>query len=230
MRRLTVVATFLAVGVALTAPATQADEALDFEDETVRTNYSLGYQVGGDFKRQNIEMNPEALVQGIADALAEAEPQMDSEAMQATLVALKRKVTEQERQKKQQREVMLLEEGKTYMAANADKPGVMTTDSGLQYRVVREGSGSHPVATDLVTVNYKGSLPDGIEFDSGEDVTFPLNGVIKGWGEGMQLVREGGKIELVVPPNLAYNNRGPLAHRTLIFEVELIKTEPPEGS
>ena len=230
MRRLTVVATFLAVGVALTAPAAQADEALDFEDEAVRTNYSLGYQVGGDFKRQNIEMNPEALVQGIADALAENEPQMDSEAMQATLVALKRKVTEQERQKKQQREVMLLEEGKTYMAVNADKPGVMTTDSGLQYRVVREGSGSHPVATDLVTVNYKGSLPDGIEFDSGEDVTFPLNGVIKGWGEGMQLVREGGKIELVVPPNLAYNNRGPLAHRTLIFEVELIKTEPPEGS
>ena len=230
MRRLTFVATFLAVGVALTAPAAQADEALDFEDEAVRTNYSLGYQVGGDFKRQNIEMNPEALVQGIADALAENEPQMDSEAMQATLVALKRKVTEQERQKKQQREVMLLEEGKTYMAANADKPGVMTTDSGLQYRVVREGSGSHPVATDLVTVNYKGSLPDGIEFDSGEDVTFPLNGVIKGWGEGMQLVREGGKIELVVPPNLAYNNRGPLAHRTLIFEVELIKTEPPEGS
>jgi len=230
MRRLTVVATFLVVGVALTAPATQADEALDFEDETVRTNYSLGYQVGGDFKRQNIEMNPEALVQGIADALAETEPQMDSEAMQATLVALKRKVTEQERQKKQQREVMLLEEGKAYMAVNADKPGVMTTDSGLQYRVVREGSGSHPVVTDLVTVNYKGSLPDGIEFDSGEDVTFPLNGVIKGWGEGMQLVREGGKIELVVPPNLAYNNRGPLAHRTLIFEVELIKTEPPEGS
>ena len=230
MRRLTVVATFLAVGVALTAPAAQADEALDFEDEAVRTNYSLGYQVGGDFKRQNIEMNPEALVQGIADALAENEPQMDSEAMQATLVALKRKVTEQERQKKQQREVMLLEEGKEYMAVNADKPGVMTTDSGLQYRVVREGSGSHPVATDLVTVNYKGSLPDGIEFDSGEDVTFPLNGVIKGWGEGMQLVREGGKIELVVPPNLAYNNRGPLAHRTLIFEVELIKTEPPEGS
>ena len=174
MRRLTVVATFRAVGVALNAPATQADEALDFEDETVRTNYSLGYQVGGDFKRQNIEMNPEALVQGIADALAENEPQMDSEAMQATLVALKRKVTEQERQKKQQREVMLLEEGKTYMAANADKPGVMTTDSGLQYRVVREGSGSHPVATDLVTVNYKGSLPDGIEFDSGEDVTLSL--------------------------------------------------------
>ena len=229
MRHEIVAAAFLTVSLVMAAPASQAGKTLNFDDDTVRTNYSLGYQIGGDFKRQKIEMHPEAIVQGIADALAGTEAQMDEEEMQATLVALKRKVTQQERQEKQQREVMLLEEGKAYMAANAEKPGVITTDSGLQYRIVKEGSGAQPGATDRVTVNYRGSLPDGVEFDSGDDVSFPLNGVIKGWGEGMQLVREGGKIELVVPPNLAYNNRGPLAHRTLIFEVELIKTEPPEG-
>lgn len=224
MRKLT----GIVAGLALAGIAWADGKPLDLDDATVRTNYSLGYQIGGDFKRQGIEMDADAIAQGIADALAGGEPQMSAAEMQETLVALKQQVTQFERAQKQLREVQLLDEGKAYMAANAKKPGVMTTSSGLQYRIIDAGSGDVPQATDMVTVNYKGSLTNGVEFDSGENVSFRLNGVIRGWTEGMQLVREGGAIELVVPPNLAYNNRGPLAHRTLIFEVELLKTVPPE--
>lgn len=220
--------TGIVAGLALAGIAWADGKPLDLDDATVRTNYSLGYQIGGDFKRQGIEMDADAIAQGIADALAGGEPQMSAAEMQETLVALKQQVTQFERAQKQLREVQLLDEGKAYMAANAKKPGVMTTSSGLQYRIIDAGSGAVPQATDMVTVNYKGSLTNGVEFDSGENVSFRLNGVIRGWTEGMQLVREGGAIELVVPPNLAYNNRGPLAHRTLIFEVELLKTVPPQ--
>jgi FKBP-type peptidyl-prolyl cis-trans isomerase FklB len=112
------------------------------------------------------------------------------------------------------------------MEQNAAKPGVKTTTSGLQYRIIEAGTGKQPKASDEVTVNYRGTLTNGNEFDSsyqrGEPATFRLDGVIKGWTEGLQLVKEGGKIQLVIPPELGYGNRGPLAHRTLIFDVELI--------
>ena len=207
-----------------------ADQALNLEDETVRVNYSLGYQIGGDFKRQGVDMDPDAIVRGIADALDENEPQMDKDEMQATLMALKRKVTQHERQQRQQREVNLLDEGKKFMAANAEKPGVKSTDSGLQYRIIEEGTGTVPVATDRVTVNYKGSLPDGVEFDSGENVTFRLNGVIRGWTEGLSLVKEGAKWVLFIPPELGYGEKGAGStigpNETLIFDIELISFEP----
>jgi FKBP-type peptidyl-prolyl cis-trans isomerase len=103
---------------------------------------------------------------------------------------------------------------------------VKTTASGLQYKVIEAGAGKTPTATDQVTVNYRGTLTNGNEFDSsyqrGEPASFRLDNVIKGWTEGLQLVKEGGKIQLVIPPELAYGDRGPLAHRTLVFDVELI--------
>jgi FKBP-type peptidyl-prolyl cis-trans isomerase len=112
------------------------------------------------------------------------------------------------------------------MEENAKKEGVVTTKSGLQYKILKEGSGKSPAATDQVTVNYRGTLIDGKEFDSsykrGKPATFRLNGVIKGWTDGLQLMKEGGKAELFIPPNLAYGSRGPLADQTLIFDVELI--------
>ena len=101
-----------------------------------------------------------------------------------------------------------------------------STESGLQYRVLAEGEGNKPTASSLVTVHYTGCFQDGEVFDSsverGQPATFPLNGVIKGWTEGLQLIKEGGKIQLFIPPELAYAGRGPMAHRTLIFDVELI--------
>jgi FKBP-type peptidyl-prolyl cis-trans isomerase len=112
------------------------------------------------------------------------------------------------------------------MQENAEKPGVKTSASGLQYKIIESGTGKAPKPTDKVTVNYRGTLTNGNEFDSsykrGEPSTFQLDGVIKGWTEGLQLIREGGKIQLVIPPELAYGDRGPLGHRTLVFDVELI--------
>jgi FKBP-type peptidyl-prolyl cis-trans isomerase len=208
-----------------------AAEKLNFEDEAVRTNYSLGHQIGGDFKRQGVEMDADAVVQGIRDALEGKEPQMSQADMTATLMALKRKVVADQRKRNVERELDLLKEGKEFMEQNATKEGVITTDSGLQYKVIQEGTGKSPGPQDQVTVHYEGKFIDGKMFDSSrkknKPATFRLNGVIKGWSEGLQLMKEGGKAQLYIPQNLAYGQRGVLAHRTLIFDVELISVETP---
>jgi FKBP-type peptidyl-prolyl cis-trans isomerase len=120
--------------------------------------------------------------------------------------------------------------GQTFLARNAQEPGVMTTASGLQYKVITEGSGAQPTATDTVTVHYRGTLIDGTEFDSsysrGEPISFPLNGVIPGWTEGLQLMTVGSKYILYIPSELGYGAQGAGAaippNSTLIFEVELL--------
>lgn len=207
-----------------------AEEKLALDNQTAKINYSLGYQIGGDFQRQGVEMNAQAIIKGIEDALSGAAPLMAPDEMHATLMELKRKVTENKRTRNIETELQYIEQGKAYMMENAGKAGVNVTDSGLQYRIMEPGAGKNPEATDQVTVNYSGSLINGNPFDSGEGVSFALNGVIKGWTEGLQLIKEGGKIELVIPPELAYGDRGPLGHRTLVFEVELISVNAPKSN
>jgi len=215
----------------LSAPSSAA-EALDLKDETARINYSLGYQIGGDFKRQGVDMNAEAVVQGIRDALSGEKPKMSQPEMTSTLMELKRKVVASQRKRNVERELDLLKEGEAFLQQNAKKEGVITTDSGLQYRVLQAGSGRSPGPQDQVTVHYKGTHIDGRTFDSSykknKPATFQVNGVIKGWSEGLQLMQEGGKARFFIPQNLAYGGRGPLAHRTLVFEVELIDVEQPQ--
>ena len=126
-----------------------------------------------------------------------------------------------------------LQEGQRFLKENATKPGVSTTSSGLQYKVLKEGTGRSPKATDVVVVNYRGTLINGKEFDSsyksGKPIEFPLNRVIPGWTEGVQLMKEGAKYEFYIPPNLAYGSRGAGGvigpDETLIFEVELLKVK-----
>ncbi len=126
-----------------------------------------------------------------------------------------------------------LELGQAYLKENATKPGVHTTPSGLQYKVITEGHGKSPKATDTVLVHYRGTTIDGQEFDSSykrnEPISFPLNGVIPGWTEGVQLMKEGGKIELFIPSNLAYGSRGAggviAPDSTLVFDIELLKVQ-----
>lgn len=126
-----------------------------------------------------------------------------------------------------------LQDGQRFLKENAGKPGVSTTSSGLQYKMLREGSGKSPKATDVVVVNYRGTLINGKEFDSsyksGQPIEFPLNRVIPGWTEGLQLMKEGAKYEFFIPPNLAYGSRGAGGaigpDETLIFEVELLKVK-----
>ena len=114
-----------------------------------------------------------------------------------------------------------------FLAENGKKPGVTTTASGLQYQVIQEGKGAMPAATDRVTVNYKGSLITGAEFDSGDGISFPLNGVIRGWTEGLQLMKEGARYRFFIPADLAYGSEGAgrviPPNAALIFEVELVK-------
>jgi FKBP-type peptidyl-prolyl cis-trans isomerase len=126
-----------------------------------------------------------------------------------------------------------LQDGQLFLKENGGKPGVKTTPSGLQYKVLREGSGKSPKATDVVVVNYRGTLINGKEFDSsyksGKPIEFPLNRVIPGWTEGVQLMKEGAKYEFFIPPNLAYGSRGAGGvigpDETLIFEVELLQVK-----
>ena len=207
-------------------------EELKLGDETARINYSLGYQIGGDFKRQGLEMNPAAVTKGIEDALSEAVPLMTPEEMQTTLTELKRKLVAQQKQKAEEQAAKLQAESEQFLEENAKQEGVLITESGLQYQIIEPGAGKTPTPTDKVTVNYQGTLVDGKEFDSsykrGKPVTFQLDGVVKGWTEGLQLIKEGGKIKLFLPPELAYGDRGPLAHRALIFDVELLSVGEPE--
>jgi FKBP-type peptidyl-prolyl cis-trans isomerase FklB len=221
--------------VALAVPTgnAAADEPLKLDSETARVNYSLGYQIGGDFKRQGVEIDAGAVVKGIEDALSGAEPLMPAEQMQATLVELKRKIVAEQQTKLHNTELKAIQDGKQYRENFGKQEGVVTTPSGLQYKILEPGAGKTPDPTDKVTVNYRGTLIDGKEFDSsykrGKPASFLLNGVIKGWTEGLQHVKEGGKIQLVIPPELAYGKRGPLANQTLVFDVELISVGEPQA-
>jgi FKBP-type peptidyl-prolyl cis-trans isomerase FklB len=212
--------------LAAPAGAAFAADTLALDNDTARINYSLGYQIGGDFKRQGIESNSAAILKGIEDAVSGADPLMKPEDMRKTLTDLKTKIVAEQKKKAAEQELQLAEEGKKFLEENAKKPGVLTTASGLQYQIVEAGTGKTPGPTDQVTVNYRGTQVNGQEFDSsysrGKPATFQLNAVVKGWTEGLQLIKEGGKIKLFIPSNLAYGERGPLAHRTLIFDVELI--------
>ena len=201
-----------------------AAQMLPLKDENDRLNYSLGFQIGDSLRRQGVKVSPDVLLKGIQDALSASEPLMSLEEMKKTLAS--------ERQEKRKMAEQYWREGQEFLAKNAKKPGVVTLPSGLQYKVIREGTGKSPGTNDSVTVNYRGTLINGHEFDSsyrkGEPATFRVDGVIKGWTEALQLMKEGAKWQLFIPPDLAYGRRGPLENQTLIFDVELISVKSLE--
>jgi len=207
----------------------RAGDKLDLKDDKVRLSYSVGYQVGGDFKRQGLDINPEMLLKGVEDALAGNEPLLTPQEMRSTLVEVQKTVTAaQEQKRKAEAETNLLL-GKAFLSENANKEGIKTLPSGLQYKVIAEGSGRTPKAEDTVTVHYRGTLIDGTEFDSsysrGKSATFGVGRVIAGWTEALQLMKEGARWQLFIPPELAYGDKrtGKIEpNSTLIFEVELI--------
>lgn len=214
---------FVSAGVCL------AGENLNGKDEKDKISYSIGYQVGGDFKKQEIDIRPEMLVRGIQDAMAESEPRMTAEEMRTTLVDLQKRLAAALELKMKEAAAKNLAAGKAFLADNARQEGITTLPSGLQYAVVSAGSGETPGATDVVEVNYRGTLIDGTEFDSsyrlGKPAQFRVDRVIKGWTEALQLMKTGEKRRLFIPPELAYGSRqtgsiGP--NSTLIFEIELL--------
>ena len=217
----------------LALPRGWAAEAPVLKDERDRLSYSIGYQVGGDFKRQGLEIRREALVRGILDSLGGEEAAMSSEEMRETLVQLQQTVMARREGERKAAGEANLKAAETFLAENARKPGVVTTKSGLQYKVVREGTGKTPSPGDKVTVHYRGTLVDGTEFDSsyarGEPASFASNQVILGWIEALGLMKEGDKWELYLPPGLAYGESGAGSkigpNSALIFEVELLSVE-----
>ncbi|WP_372858679.1 FKBP-type peptidyl-prolyl cis-trans isomerase [Pseudoalteromonas sp.] len=227
--------------LALTACNQEAKkEQADVKLDTVAQQqaYGIGASVGNflnkdlaDKKEIGIELDQALLMRGFEDALA-GNAKIDEEKIREVLTALDESVrTKQEEKAKVESEKSKVE-GEKYLADNANKEGVMVTESGLQYEVMSEGEGAKPVATDVVKVHYKGTLLDGTEFDSSysrnEPTTFPLNRVIPGWTEGLQLMPVGSKYKFTIPSDLAYGDRdlGKIpANSTLIFEVELLEIQ-----
>ncbi|HHT52337.1 MAG TPA: FKBP-type peptidyl-prolyl cis-trans isomerase [Bacteroidales bacterium] len=193
-----------------------------------KISYALGANVGENFKATGIELMYEFFFQGVQDGMNGTNKLSQNE-MQVIFNQL-----QQELQKRQQAEVEVeKEKGRAFLAENGKKEGVVTTPSGLQYKVVTMGTGAKPTATDKVRVHYHGTTLDGEVFDSsvqrGETITFPLNQVIKGWTEGLQLMPIGSKFIFYIPSDLAYGDRGAgptiKPGATLIFEVELFEIE-----
>lgn len=216
----------LAVAACLFAGSSSAEEPKGPADEKEKLGYSVGYQVGSDFRRQGIAIDPEMVVRGVRDALAGAEPAVPPEEMRAALTEVRRQAATAAREQARSN----LEAGRSFLARNRGREGVIALASGLQYEILEAGSGPHPDPTSRVTVHYRGTLLDGTEFDSsygrGEPAIFGLDHVIAGWREALPLMPEGAKWKLFVPPDLAYGERGAgpriPPNATLVFEVELV--------
>jgi FKBP-type peptidyl-prolyl cis-trans isomerase FklB len=220
------------VGLILLCGVCAGEDKPVLKDEKDRINYSVGYQIGGDFQRQGVELNPEMLVQGIRDALGEIQPLMTEEEMRTTLVDLKKKIVTEEEKQRKARVEKFREEGRKFLVENAGKEGVVTLPSGLQYKVLQEGTGKKPTLKDTVTVNYRGTKVDGTDFDSsykdGKPATFPLSNVIPGWQEALPMMKEGARWKLFLPPKLAFGDKGPLEDQTVVYEIELISVLPAQ--
>jgi FKBP-type peptidyl-prolyl cis-trans isomerase FklB len=214
----------------LTLPAFGQEKSPQLKDQKDKVSYSIGMNIGFNLSRQKVDINPDLIAAGIKDAMA-GKPQLTSDQVKDVMAQFEKDMEQKQKQAGEKNKT----DGAKFLDENKKKPGVKTTASGLEYKVEKEGTGPQPKATDTVTVNYRGTLIDGTEFDSsykrGQPATFPLNGVIKGWTEGLQLMKAGSKYQFFVPSNLAYGERsvspeiGPNA--TLIFEVELLEVKPP---
>jgi FKBP-type peptidyl-prolyl cis-trans isomerase FklB len=221
--------------VALTSICLAQDKP-QLKDQKDKASYSIGYDIGSTFKKQNIELNTDALFSGLKEGLAGKEASLSKEEREKTLEAFQKEMMEKQAAASKEAATKNAAEGEKFLAENKKKEGVKTTASGLQYKVLKEGSGPSPKDTDTVVTNYKGTLLDGTEFDSSykrnEPATFPVNRVIKGWTEALQLMKPGAKYQLFIPASLAYGERGAGRdigpNATLIFEVELLSIKPPE--
>jgi FKBP-type peptidyl-prolyl cis-trans isomerase FklB len=198
-----------------------------------KQSYAIGLNVGKSLHRDDIDVDPKIVLQGLQDAMSDGKLLLTDDQIKTVMTDLQSQVRQKQEAKKQAMAENNKKDGAAFLAANATKPGVVTLPSGLQYKVLTPGTGPKPAATDSVVCNYRGTLLDNTEFDSsykrGQPMTFPVSGVIKGWTEALQLMPVGSKWQLFVPSDLAYGERaqgpgGPNA--TLVFEVELMSIQP----
>lgn len=213
--------------VAIALPVMAADK-LELNSDLEKNGYSVGYDIGRSLKRQIVGVDADTMARGLKDGLNGTPALLPDADMQQRFAAVRQESAQKIVERNKQ-------EGEAFLAKNKGEKGVKTTASGLQYKVITAGKGKQPKPEDTVTVNYRGTLVDGTEFDSSfkrnQPATFPVKGVIPGWTEALPLMKEGSKWMLYIPANLAYGERnagqliGP--NSTLIFEVELLSISKP---
>jgi FKBP-type peptidyl-prolyl cis-trans isomerase len=218
-----------------TATHHTAAKPLALTTEKEKQSYAIGLNVGRSLHRDDVDVDPKIVLQGLQDALAGGKVLLTDEQINTVMTDLKNQVRQQQEAKMEAAAVNNKKEGAAFLTANGSKPGVVTLPSGLQYKVLVAGNGPKPTATDSVICNYRGTLLDNTEFDSsykrGQPSTFPVTGVIKGWTEALQLMPVGSKWQLFIPADLAYGERGrpPIGpNSTLVFELELVSIKPKE--
>ena len=210
---------------------------VELTTDAQKFGYAIGIDLGNSLKPVSSHVDVAALKQGLDDVSSGATLKLDDAARESIKQTVSKKMQEEQVKQREEAAAKAQAEGEAFLAENAKKEGVKTTASGLQYKVITEGSGESPTAADEVTVHYKGTLINGEEFDSsiarGQPVTFPLGNVIEGWTEGVQLMKPGAKYQFFIPSKLAYGERGAGVkigpNQTLIFEVELIEVKKAEA-
>ncbi|KAF0145710.1 MAG: FKBP-type peptidyl-prolyl cis-trans isomerase FklB [Nitrospirae bacterium] len=224
LRFMTVLCAVLIAGLAIAA------EKVEFKTQKDKVSYSIGLDIGNNLKRQSVDINPDAFAKGLKDAFAGRKPLMTEQEIRETMTAFQQEMIAKQLERSKGLGEKNKKEGEAFLAGNKKKEGVVALPSGLQYKVIKEGEGKTPKATDTVTVNYRGTLVDGTEFDSsykrGQAADFQVGSVIAGWTEALKLMKEGAKWQLFIPAALAYGERGAGnaigPNAVLIFEIELI--------
>jgi FKBP-type peptidyl-prolyl cis-trans isomerase FklB len=220
------------VGLIGCSPAGEKNVKLETQKDKV--SYAIGLSVGKNLTRDSISISPDAFLRGVMDAGADSAARLMNDAeIQSTMMAFQDSLRKMQEARARVAGEEQMTKGAAFLAENGKKPGVVTLPSGLQYKVITEGKGKTPTASSTVTTQYRGRLIDGKEFDSsykrGQPAQFPCNGVIRGWTEALQLMKEGAKWELYIPPDLAYGSSGAGGvippNATLIFEIELISVD-----
>jgi len=197
-------------------------------------SYALGMNFGENFRKQGIDLDPAVFAKAFVEAFSTGKTDMSEQEMQTVLTAAVQQLRAKQAAEQAEKAEQARKAGEAFLAENKGKEGVVTLPSGLQYKILKQGTGEKPTLNDTVVCNYRGTLVDGTEFDSsdkhGGPATFPVKGVIKGWTEALQLMPVGSKWQLFIPPSMAYGAQGPPSigpDATLIFEVELVSIKAP---
>jgi len=213
------------------APATSQPLVLKTDKE--KLSYAIGMNIGQSMKKDSLDIDPAILSRAIKDALTGSKPAMTEEEARTIVTAFRTEMVKKQQAEAQKAGEVNKQAGDKFLAENKTKDGVVTLPSGLQYKVIKQGDGPKPTASDTVVTNYRGTLIDGKEFDSsykrGQPATFPVGQVIKGWTEALQLMPVGSKWQLYIPSNLAYGDRGAGGdigpNSTLVFDIELLSIQ-----
>jgi len=218
------------LGILFLVSQVNAQENLVLKNQKDKISYIIGMDIGTNLKKQSIDIDSNILAKGVKDALAGTKPLLTEQEIQETMVAFQKEMMAKQAEVAKKNKA----EGEAFLTENKKKEGVKTLLSGLQYKVIKAGTGKKPKSTDTVTAHYRGTLINGTEFDSsykrGQPATFPVSGgMIPGWTEALQLMEEGAKWQLFIPPNLAYGEQGAGRdigpNATLIFEIELVSIQ-----